>query len=183
MPFSRRARSTAARTPSRSSKKSPRNSAKASAGIAASSFARQRRRYPIARAKRPRVSYHVGCSMEQILSNERCRLKIWVVALWISLVVLSISLFALSALAQVAPFAFPGNKPADLPRAWKPLVGEHGPAQASFVVLEKSANLLPHKNDATETSLLPPPTGKFTLRNPPRPPCPVCFCRRVRGPL
>src|SRR5258708_12563327 len=179
MPFSRRARSTAARTPSRSSKKSPRNSAKASAGIAASSFARQRRRYPISRPKRPRVSYHVGRSMEQMLSNERCRSKIWVVALCISLVVLSISLFALSDLAQVAPFAFPGNKPADLPRAWKPLVGEYGPAQASFVVLEKSGKLVLHENDGTEITLLPAPDGTFTLSTPPRAPFPLYFALNV----
>ncbi len=119
--------------------------------------------------------------MEQMLSNERCRSKIWVVALCISLVVLSISLFALSDLAQVAPFAFPGNKPADLPRAWKPLVGEYGPAQASFVVLEKSGKLVLHENDGTEISLLPAPDGKFTLSKPPGAPLPVYFGRKVRG--
>jgi D-alanyl-D-alanine dipeptidase len=94
---------------------------------------------------------------------------------------LSISLFAASGVAQIPPFAFPGHKPADIPSAWKPLIGEYGPEQASFIVLEKSGHLVLHKNDGTEINLQRAPGGTFTLTKPPGAPLPVYFGGELKG--
>jgi D-alanyl-D-alanine dipeptidase len=97
------------------------------------------------------------------------------------LFVFSISLFAVFGVAQVASFAFPGNEPADIPRAWKLLIGEYGPEQASFVVLEKSGKLILREKDGTEISLQSAPDGNFTLSKPPSAPLPVHFGRDASG--
>ncbi|HXN50481.1 MAG TPA: M15 family metallopeptidase [Candidatus Acidoferrum sp.] len=116
--------------------------------------------------------------MKQMLRNERCRS---ISAISISLVALSFSLFAAPDLAQIPSFAFPGDKPADISRAWKSLIGEYGPEQASFVVLEKSGKLVLRENDGTEINLQPAPGGSFTLSKPPGAPLPVYFGPGVKG--
>ena len=116
--------------------------------------------------------------MEQILRLTRYRSKIWSFAISTSL---SASLFAASALAQVASFAFPGQKPADIPRAWKLLIGEYGPEQAPFIVLEKSGKLVLRENDDTEITLQRAAGGTFTLSKPPGAPLPVYFGGALKG--
>jgi len=61
--------------------------------------------------------------------------------------------FAHPAHAQVAPFPFPGAKPADIPQAWRPLLGEYGPETNALIVLEKSAKLVLRKDDGKELLL------------------------------
>jgi len=119
--------------------------------------------------------------MEQIPRYLRCRSKIWSPVLSVSLFALSISFFATSGFAQAAPFAFPGHKPADIPRLWRPLIGEYGPEQASFIVLEKSGQLVLHKSDGTEINLQRASGGTFTLSKPPGAPLPVYFGGEVNG--
>jgi D-alanyl-D-alanine dipeptidase len=116
--------------------------------------------------------------MEQILRCARYRSKIWSFAISTSL---SASLFAASALAQVASFAFPGQKPADIPSAWKPLIGEYGPEQAPFTVLEKAGKLVLRENDGTEITLQRAEGGTFTLSKPPGAPLPVYFGGALKG--
>jgi len=70
---------------------------------------------------------------------------------------------AATVVAQVAPFTFPGTKPADIPRAWLPLIGEYGPEHLSLIVLEKSGKLILHETGGTESILQPGPSGAFTL--------------------
>ena len=118
--------------------------------------------------------------MEQIPRYLSCS-KIWSSVLSISLFALSISFFAASEPAQVASFAFPGNKPANIPRAWKPLIGEYGPEQASFLVLEKSGRLVLRENDGTEINLQQAASGTFTLRKPRGAPLPVYFGGELKG--
>src|SRR4029077_7324083 len=131
--------------------------------------------------KRPTVSYHVRRSMEQIPRCLRHRSKVSSLIFSITLFALSISFFAASAFAQVAQFAFPGHKPADIPRAWRPLIGEYGPEQASFLVFEKSGKLVLRKNDGTEISLQRAAAGTFTLSRPAGPPLPVYFGGELNG--
>jgi len=119
--------------------------------------------------------------MEQILRNAKCRSKIWPSVLSISLLALFISFIAPSGLAQVASFAFPGHKPAEIPRAWKPLISEYGPEQASFLVLEKSGKLVLRENDGTEINLQRAAGGTFTLSKPPGAPLPVYFGGELKG--
>ena len=119
--------------------------------------------------------------MEQ---NPRCwspRSKISSPAVSITLFALSISLLAASGFAQVAPFAFPGHKPADIPRAWRPLIGEYGPEQTSYTVLEKAGKLLLRENAGTEISLQPARGGTFTLSTPHAAPSPVYFGGELKG--
>jgi len=119
--------------------------------------------------------------MEQIPRYLRCRSKIWSSVLSISSFALSISFFAASGLAQVPSFAFPGHKPAEIPRAWKSLIGEYGPEQASFMVLEKSGRLVLRENDGAEINLQRASGGTFTLSKPPGAPLPVYFGGEVKG--
>jgi D-alanyl-D-alanine dipeptidase len=119
--------------------------------------------------------------MKQMLRNKRCRSTVGSSLLSVSLFALSISFFADPELAQVASFAFPGDKPADIPPAWKPLIGEYGPEQTSIVVLEKFGKLVLRESDGTEISLQPISGGKFTLRKSPPAPLPVDFGRGVNG--
>jgi D-alanyl-D-alanine dipeptidase len=109
------------------------------------------------------------------------RSKISSSALSITLFTLSLSFFAAPDFAQVAPFAFPGHKPADILRTWRPLIGEYGPEQGSFTVLEKSGQLVLRKNDGTEVSLHRAAGGTFTLNKPPGAPLPVYFGGEVNG--
>jgi D-alanyl-D-alanine dipeptidase len=69
--------------------------------------------------------------------------------------------------AQTAPFAFPGDKPADIPEAWRPLIGEYAFGRTSWIVLEKSGQLVLREMDGTETALHSAPDGTFTLITPP----------------
>ena len=119
--------------------------------------------------------------MEQLPRTKTYRPKIWSSVLLIALFALSISLFAASAFAQVAPFTFPGHKPADIQRAWRPLVGEYGPEQTSFMVLEKSGQLVLRENDGTEINLQRAAGGTFTLSKPPGAPLPVYFGGELKG--
>ncbi len=119
--------------------------------------------------------------MEQIRRCLRHCSKISSPALSITLFALSISFIAVSGSAQIAPFAFPGHKPADLPKVWKPLLGEYGPEQASFMVLEKSGKLMLRENDGTEITLQPASGGTFTLTKPPGVPLPVYFGGELKG--
>jgi len=97
--------------------------------------------------------------MEQILRKAKYHSKIWPSALSVLLFGLSTTFFADSILAQVTSFAFPGRKPAEIPKAWKPLIGEYGPEQGSFMVLEKSGKLALRENDGTEINLQRAPGG------------------------
>jgi D-alanyl-D-alanine dipeptidase len=119
--------------------------------------------------------------MDQILRNAKSRSRIWSSALSILLFALPISFFAASGFAQIAPFAFPGHKPADIPRAWRPLIGEYGPEQASFTVLEKSGRLVLRENDGSEINLRRAAGGTFTLSKPPGAPLPVYFGGELNG--
>jgi D-alanyl-D-alanine dipeptidase len=119
--------------------------------------------------------------MKQMSRNERYPSKIWLSALSISLIALAFSLFAFPDLAQVAPFPLPGQKPAGISRRWEPLIGEYGPEQASFVVLEKSGKLVLRQNDGTEISVQATPGGNFTLSKPGGALLPVYFGRKVKG--
>jgi D-alanyl-D-alanine dipeptidase len=119
--------------------------------------------------------------MEQIPRCLRPRSKVSSLIFSITLFALSISFFAASGFAQVAQFAFPGHKPADIPRAWRPLIGEYGPEQTSFLVFEKSGKLVLRKNDGTEISLQRAAAGTFTLSRPAGPPLPVYFGGELNG--
>ena len=104
--------------------------------------------------------------MKQMLRNERHTSKIRLVVLSVFAFCVYFSLFAASGDAQVAPFAFPGAKPADIPQAWKPLIGEYGPERPSLIVLEKSGKIALREIDGTETTLQPASDGNFTLVKP-----------------
>ena len=91
------------------------------------------------------------------------------------------SLLAASGFAQVTPFAFPGHKPADIPRAWRPLIGEYGPEQTSYTVLEKAGKLVLRENAGAEISLQPARGGTFTLSTPHAEPSPVYFGGELKG--
>ncbi len=119
--------------------------------------------------------------MDQILRNVKDRSKTWLSVPSASLFALFISLFAASGLAQVASFPFPGHKPADVPRPWKPLIGEYGPEQGSFMVLEKSGHLVLRQNEGTEINLQRAAGGTFTLSKPPGAPLPVYFGGELKG--
>jgi len=119
--------------------------------------------------------------MEQIPRTTTYRPKIWLSVLSTTLFALSISFFAASDFAQITPFAFPGHKPAEIPRAWRPLIGEYGPEQASFMVLEKSGHLVLRENDGTEINLQRAAGGTFTLNKPPGAPLPVYFGGELKG--
>ena len=93
----------------------------------------------------------------------------------------SLSFFTALGFAQVAPFVFPGHKPADIPRTWRPLIGEYGPEQGSFTVLEKSGQLVLRKNDGREISLQRAAGGTFMLSEPTGARLPVYFGGEVNG--
>jgi D-alanyl-D-alanine dipeptidase len=86
---------------------------------------------------------------------------------------ISVGIFAASHAAQVAPFT--GAKPAEIPAAWRPLIGEYGPEHRSLIVLEKSGKLILHELDGTESILQSGPNGAFTLINPSGTPARVEF--------
>jgi D-alanyl-D-alanine dipeptidase len=91
------------------------------------------------------------------------------------------ALLAIGAIAQVAPFAFPGQKPPDITKSWKPLIGEYGPDQSAFVVLEKSGKLILREKGGIENNLLPASSKNFSLAKPPGPPVPVQFSQQTNG--
>jgi len=119
--------------------------------------------------------------MRRMVRSERYRLKICFRPIIIFLSSLSICLFAASSFAQVAPFAFPGAKPVDVPQVWKPLIGEYGPEHPSLIVLEKAGRLVLREPEGTDVSLQPASGGNFTLIKPPGAPVPVRFGQESQG--
>jgi len=119
--------------------------------------------------------------MKQMLRNERHTSKIRLVVLSVFAFGVYFSLFAAPDPGQVAPMAFPGPKPADIPQTWKPLIGEYGQVQPSLIVLEKSGKLILRRMNGTETSLQPASGGNFTLVRPLGPPSTVHFDQVAGG--
>jgi D-alanyl-D-alanine dipeptidase len=119
--------------------------------------------------------------MGRILRCSRYRSKFRPSALSISLFALPISFVAIPGFAQVVPFPFPGHKPADIPRAWKPLIGEYGPEQASFIVLEKSGKLLLRESSGMEVNLQLRPGETFGVIETPDGPLPAYFGGQAGG--
>jgi D-alanyl-D-alanine dipeptidase len=115
-----------------------------------------------------------------MLRNERHPLKIRPFVHVFAFTV-SFAVFAASDLAQVAPFAFPGAKPANIPQAWRPLIGEYGPEHPALIVLEKFGKLVLREMDGTETTLQSAPDGTFTLNRPPAAPVAVHFSQELQG--
>jgi len=101
--------------------------------------------------------------MKQMLRAQRYSSKIRLNLLYILAFSSYFSLLAALGLAQLTPFAFPGAKPADIPEAWKPLIGEYGSVHPSLIILEKVGKLILHRMNGTETTLQPAPDGSFTL--------------------
>src|ERR1700686_1032556 len=116
-----------------------------------------------------------------MLRQDRHSSTIRLFLLYVSIIALSLSLFASFDAAQVAPFPFPGARPADIPEAWKPLIGEYGQVQPSLIVLEKSGKLILRKMNGTETTLRPAPDGSFTLFTPPYTTSTIHFDQAARG--
>jgi D-alanyl-D-alanine dipeptidase len=94
---------------------------------------------------------------------------------------ISLIVFAPFDAAQVAPFPFPGAKPADIPQAWKPLIGEYGSVQPSLIVLEKSGELILRRMNGSESTLQPAPDGSFTLITSPYSSSTIRFDQVARG--
>jgi D-alanyl-D-alanine dipeptidase len=137
-----------------------------------------------------------------MLRNKRSPSKIQLSLRYVLGLAACFSLLALSD-AQIAPFPFPGAKPADIPQTWKPLIGEYAFVQTSqreflrepadideprslaevqrLIVLEKSGKLILHEVDGTETSLQSAPDGTFTLIRPLDPPSKVLFGSAASG--
>jgi D-alanyl-D-alanine dipeptidase len=138
---------------------------------------------PFAKAapNQKRVMYHVPRPAKLMSRNERHLSKIGPFVLHVLVFAVSFVVIPASDVAQVAPFAFPGAKPADIPQAWRPLIGEYGPEHPSLIVLEKSSHLLLREMDGTETILHSAPNGTFTLIKPPGAPVPVHFGREAQG--
>jgi D-alanyl-D-alanine dipeptidase len=124
--------------------------------------------------------YHVPRPAKQMSRNKRHLPRI-PFALYVFVFAASIVIIAASGVAQVAPFALPGAKPADIPQAWRPLIGEYGPERPSLIVLEKSGHLLLREMDGTETILHSAPNGTFTLIKPPGAPVQVHFAGEAQG--
>jgi D-alanyl-D-alanine dipeptidase len=119
--------------------------------------------------------------MKQTLRNERPPSKIRPSVFCVSALAAFFTVFAASVLAQVAAFAFPGAKPADIPQEWRPLIGEYGPVHPSLIVLEKSGKLILREIDGREITLQSAPGGTFTLIEPPGAAVPVHFGRETQG--
>jgi D-alanyl-D-alanine dipeptidase len=115
------------------------------------------------------------------LHNERHLSRIRLFVLYVFAFAISFAAFAASDAAQVAPFAFPGAKPVDVPQAWKPLIGEYGPEHPPLIVLEKAGRLVLREPDGTDVSLQPGPESNFTLSKPPGAPVLVHFSRESQG--
>src|SRR5260370_7641266 len=105
--------------------------------------------------------YHVPWPAKTMSRNQRHPSRIRPSALYVLVFAVSFVVIAASGVAQVAPFAFPGAKPADIPQAWRPLIGEYAPEHPSLIVLEKSAHFLLPQIDATETIFPSPPNSPF----------------------
>ena len=119
--------------------------------------------------------------MGQILRYLRHRSKFRPSFLSMTLFALPISLVAIPRSAQVVLFPFPGHKPADIPWAWKPLIGEYGPEQASFVVLEKSGKLVLRESSGMEVTVQLRPGENFGVINTSGAPLPVYFGAQAGG--
>ena len=103
--------------------------------------------------------------MKQMLRIKRYRPRIRLFILYVFVFTVAVSLFPASGFPQVATFAFPGDKPPDVPQAWKRLIGEYGTETSSLLVLEKSGNLILRERDNVETVLQPVSAANFTLSN------------------
>ena len=138
--------------------------------------------------------------MKQRLRNERHTWETRLLAFYVFAFAAFFIVLAASYAAQVVPFGFPGAKPADIPEAWKPLIGEYGQEQPSLgrtllrremgeygrkqpslVLLEKSGTLLLRELNGTENTLQPAPDGTFTLIKPQGAPSTVGFGQATRG--
>jgi len=100
----------------------------------------------------------------------------------ICLAAFAVFLFAAASHSQTIAPGAPGPKPPDAPPDWKGLIGEYGPEQAAFVVLEKFGKLILRKDDGKEISLSPRSDEDFTLIDPPAAPLPVHFVRSGKHP-
>ena len=118
--------------------------------------------------------------MKQMLRDESLSSKTQLSLFHLLALAACFALFAASDAAQTAPFAFPGDKPADIPQAWRPLIGEYGSVHP-LIVLEKSGKLVLHETDGTEPALQSAPNGAFTLITAPAAPVPVHFGQAARG--
>jgi D-alanyl-D-alanine dipeptidase len=119
--------------------------------------------------------------MKHMLHNERCASTRRSFGLTKFTLVAVFAPFVATVVAQVAPFAFPGGKPADIPRAWLPLIGEYGPEHPSLIVLEKSGKLILLEMDGSEAALQSARNGTFILIKPPAAPVPVQFGQAAQG--
>jgi D-alanyl-D-alanine dipeptidase len=101
--------------------------------------------------------------MEQILRYPRDRSKIWSFAIFTSLFTLFTSLFLFSAstVPQVASFAFPGQKPADVPPQWKEWIGEYGPDNFIYSVRESQGRLWISSSRGGEWQFVDVPLEKY----------------------
>src|SRR3979411_2225955 len=111
--------------------------------------------------------------MKHMLRIERCRGAVCHRPL--SIFSISVYLCSTVCLAQIASFPFPGDKPPDIPQAWKRLIGEYGPEQTSLIVLEKSGQLVIHGNDGSDVALQPVAHGNFVVNKPSAAAVPVRF--------
>jgi D-alanyl-D-alanine dipeptidase len=111
-----------------------------------------------------------------MLHMQRRRSKIAVSILSL-LFFLYIAPFPTPVRAQVKPFPFPGDKPADAPAPWKPLIGEYGIEQHFYIVLEKSGSLYLRENTSSEALLRKDSESDraFSIYNPSGPSVPVTF--------
>ena len=105
--------------------------------------------------------------MKQMLLSQRHASKFRLLALYVFVVATCFTPFAAPNAAQIAPFAFPGAEPADIPETWKPLIGEYGSVHPSLIILERAGKLILHRMNGTEATLQPAPDGNFTLFTPP----------------
>ena len=117
--------------------------------------------------------------MESILLREN-RLRISNLVLSVLLCAISLSALTAPGFAQLAPFPFPGAKPADVPPSWKPLIGEYGPERESLLVLEKSGTLILREPNGAEVSLQTASDG-FTISKPRGAPVRVSFGQGSQG--
>jgi D-alanyl-D-alanine dipeptidase len=89
----------------------------------------------------------------------------------------AVLLFAPRTHAQAMPPSALAQKPADAPPALKPLIGEYGPENVSFIVLEKSGRLVLRKPDGNQGILQHQSDDDFIFPDSPRTSVQVHFSR------
>ena len=104
--------------------------------------------------------------MKQMLRNKRqlSRTRPFVLYVFVFAFAVTFAVLAATDPAQTAPFAFPGAKPADIPEALRPLIGEYGPESNRLLVLESFGVLFHRGKDGDETPIGPDVRGKSVLR-------------------